>query len=163
MNRYKKQNRTTQQIKEEQINFLLEDVEKNLEEYKRALELKEKQLSDAKKILVSAKNSYDKTAVENKELNAYIQNIKQRFQNYQQQQQTQFLENQKNYYGKREPKRYKKVVYQEEPESEPELEEEEKLEDEIEEEPEIKKKRSEIRKNNNIFDYINKNAKRNKR
>ena len=49
MNRYKKQNRTTQQIKEEQINFLLEDVEKNLEEYKRALVLKEKQLSDAKK------------------------------------------------------------------------------------------------------------------
>ena len=140
MNRYKKQNRTTQQIKEEQINFLLEDVEKNLEEYKRALELKEKQLSDAKKILVSAKNSYDKTAVENKELKAYIQNIKQRFQNCQQQQQTQFLENQKNYYGKREPKRYKKVVCQEEPESKPELEEEEELEDEIEEEPEIKKK-----------------------
>ena len=140
MNRYKKQNRTTQQIKEEQISFLLEDDEKNLEEYKRALELKEKQLSDAKKILVSAKNSYDQTAVENKELKAYIQNIKQRFQNYQQQQQTQFLENQKNYYGKRKPKRYKKVVYQEEPESEPELEEEEELEDETEEEPEIKKK-----------------------
>ena len=48
MNRYKKQNRTNQQIKE-QINFVLEDVEKNLEEYKRTLELKEKQLSHAKK------------------------------------------------------------------------------------------------------------------
>ena len=101
MNRYKKQNRTTQQIKEEQINFLLEDVEKNLEEYKRALVLKEKQLSDAKKILASAKNSYDKTVAENKELKGYIQNINQRFQNYQQQQQqAQFLENQKKYYEK---------------------------------------------------------------
>ena len=49
MNRYKKINRTSQQIKEEQINFLLEDAEKNLEEYKKALELREKQLPDAKK------------------------------------------------------------------------------------------------------------------
>ena len=100
MNRYKKQNRTTQQIKEKQINFLLEDVEKNLEEYKRALVLKEKQLLDAKKILASVKNSCDKTVAENKELKGYIQNIKQRFQNYQQQQQAQFLENQKKYYEK---------------------------------------------------------------
>ena len=38
-----------QQIREAQINFSLEDVEKNLDEYKRALELKEKQLSDCKK------------------------------------------------------------------------------------------------------------------
>ena len=36
-------------MKEEQINFLLEDVEKNLEQYKNAIDLKEKQLSDAKK------------------------------------------------------------------------------------------------------------------
>ena len=78
-------------------------------------------MSDAKKILASAKNSYDKTVAENKELKAYIQNIKQRFQEYQQQQQARFLENQKNYYEKREPKSYKKVV---EPDSEPELEEE---------------------------------------
>ena len=38
-----------QQKKDEQINYLLADVEKNLEEYKFALEIKEKQLSDAKK------------------------------------------------------------------------------------------------------------------
>ena len=56
-------NRTAQQIKEEQINFLLEDVEKNLEEYKKALDLKE----------------YDKTVAENKELKIYIGNIKQRY------------------------------------------------------------------------------------
>ena len=36
---------------DEQINYLLADVEKNLEEYKIALDTKEKQLSDAKKYL----------------------------------------------------------------------------------------------------------------
>ena len=46
-------NKSSQQIQEKQINFLLEDVEKNLEEYKKALEIKDKQLSDVKK--------YDKT------------------------------------------------------------------------------------------------------
>ena len=53
------------------------------------------------------------------------------------------------------------MVYEEEPESDPEPEEEE--DEEIEEEPEIKnnKKRVEKRKSN-VFDYINKDAKRNK-
>ena len=118
---------------------MLEDIEKNLEEHKEVVDLKEKQLSDAKKILVSAKNSYDKTVAKNKELKAYIQNIKQHFQEYQEQQQACFLENQKNYYEKREPKRNKKVVYEEEPDSGPELKEEEYCADEIEE-PKIKKK-----------------------
>ena len=135
---------------------MLEDVEKNLEEYKTALKSREKQLSYAKKFLVSAKNSYDRTVAENKELKAYIQNIKQR-------QQAQFLENQKNYYEKTQPKRYKKVVYEEEPDSEPKLEEEEYCADKKEEEPKIKKsKKNEQKKNNNIFHYINKDAKRNK-
>ena len=44
-----RQNKTSQQIKEEEINFLFEDIEKNIDEYKRALELKDKQLSDIKK------------------------------------------------------------------------------------------------------------------
>ena len=148
MNKYKKTNRTSQQIKKEQINFLLEDVEKNLEEYKTALKSREKQLSYAKKFLVSAKNSYDRTVAENKELKAYIQNIKQR-------QQAQFLENQKNYYEKTQPKRYKKVVYEEKPDSEPELEEEEYCADKKEEEPEIKnkkrKKRAEKRKDFSLY------------
>ena len=73
MSNIRKPNRTSQQIKEEQINFLLEDIEKNLEEHKKVVDLKEKQLPDAKKILVSAKNSYDKTVAKNKELKAYIQ------------------------------------------------------------------------------------------
>ena len=50
-----KEFRSRQQIKDEQINHLLGDVEKNPEEQKNALELKEKQLSDAKKVLLSAK------------------------------------------------------------------------------------------------------------
>ena len=56
---------------------------------------------------MSPKNSYDKTVAENKELKAYIQNIKQRFQQYQQRQQAQFLEDQKTYYDKRPQKNIK--------------------------------------------------------
>ena len=44
-----KEFRSRQQVKDEQINYLLADVEKNLEEYKQAVEIKEKQISDAKK------------------------------------------------------------------------------------------------------------------
>ena len=50
MNRKLRPTRSTQQVREEQINFLLKDIEKNLEEYKKAIELKEKQLLDIKKI-----------------------------------------------------------------------------------------------------------------
>ena len=46
MNRRLTPTRLIQQIKEEEINFLLEDVEKNLEEYKKAIESRDKQLSD---------------------------------------------------------------------------------------------------------------------
>ena len=42
MSRRIRSNKTSQQIKEEQINFFLEDVEKKLDEYKRALEIKDK-------------------------------------------------------------------------------------------------------------------------
>lgn len=49
MTRRIRQNKTSQQIKEEEINFLLEDIEKNIDEYKTTLELKDKQLSDIKK------------------------------------------------------------------------------------------------------------------
>ena len=56
MSRRLRSNKSSQQIKEEQINFLLEDVEKNLDEYKKALELKDKQLSDVKKNTTKPKN-----------------------------------------------------------------------------------------------------------
>ena len=68
--------KSRQQVKDEQINHLLADIEKNLEEHKIGLETKEKQLSDAKKILLSAKQSYDKTLAENRDLKAYIENLK---------------------------------------------------------------------------------------
>ena len=115
--------RSRQQIKDDQINYLLGDLEKNLEEYRFALEAKEKQLSDARKILLSAKQSYDNVVKENTDLKAYIEKLKQHFQ----QQQVQFLKEQKDYYQES-PKKYKKVIYQEETESEPEFEEEEQEE-----------------------------------
>ena len=48
MNRKLRSTKSTQQIKDEQLSFLLEDVEKNLEEYKKAIKIKDKQLSDIK-------------------------------------------------------------------------------------------------------------------
>ena len=91
--------RSRQQIKDEQINYVLGDVEKNLEEYKKALELKEKQLSQAKKILLSAKQSYDKTVAENRDLKVYIENLKQHIQI----QHVQFLQKQRNYHQQKKP------------------------------------------------------------
>ena len=41
--------RSRQQVKDDQINYLLADVEKNLEEYKIALELKKKTIIRRKK------------------------------------------------------------------------------------------------------------------
>ena len=87
MNRKLRPTRSTQQTKEEQINFLLEDIEKNLEEYKKAIELKDKQLSDIKKLLKDAKKSYDSVVLENKQLKEYVANIKKRYQEYQHRQQ----------------------------------------------------------------------------
>ena len=75
MSRRIRQNQTTQQIKEEQINFLLDEVEKNLVEYKKALELKDKLLSDIKKFLQGAKKSYDSIVIENKELKNTLQTL----------------------------------------------------------------------------------------
>ena len=82
MNRRLRSNKSSQQIKEEQINFLLEDVEKNLDEYKKALELKDKQLSDVNRILQNAKISYNSVIRGNQELKKYIENIKIRYQQY---------------------------------------------------------------------------------
>ena len=157
-----------QHIKDEQINFLLGGVEKKLEEYRNALEQKENNFQTQKKIPVSAKQSYDKTVAENKELKAYIESLKRSFINQQQQQRAQFLEQQKNYYQQKKsiPKKYKMVVFEEESESEPEIEQEEDevFENEFEKEPEPKKisKRKSVASSSNIFDYINKNAKRHK-
>ena len=88
MSRRIRSTKSSQQIKEEQINFLLEEVEKNLDEYKKVLELKHEQLSDVKKILQNAKIRYDSVVRENQELKKYIENIKVRYQQYLQQHET---------------------------------------------------------------------------
>ena len=76
--------RNQQKLKDEQINYLLGDLEKSLEDYKQALEVREKQLLEAKKILLSAKESFDKLVADNRDLKAYVQNLKQQFQSEQQ-------------------------------------------------------------------------------
>ena len=101
------------QIKEEQINFLLEDVERNLEEYKKAIKRRDRQLADAKKILKNAKISYDSIIKENKQLKEYIANIKRRFNQCQQEEEEQNLLWEKVYF-QRSQKTSKKVVHEEE-------------------------------------------------
>ena len=75
-----------------------------------------------KRYLREQKNSYDSIVKENKQLE-YIINIKERFKQYQQQQQQQEFVREKEYFQQRPQKRYKKVVYEEETDSEPEAEE----------------------------------------
>ena len=98
--------RNQQKIKDEQINFLLGDLEKNLEQYREALENKEKQLSEAKRILIAANQSFDRVAQENRDLKAYIEQIKQQFQQQNQKQQLEFLKQQKSFYNNNRPKKY---------------------------------------------------------
>ena len=49
MNRKLRPAKSLYQLKDEQVNFLLENIEKNLEEYKKIVETKGKQLAEAKK------------------------------------------------------------------------------------------------------------------
>ena len=83
--------RNQQKIKDKQINYLLGDLEKNFGDYREAIEIKEKQLAEAKRILVAAKQSFDKVSQENRDLKAYTENLKLHFQ----QQQANFLNQQK--------------------------------------------------------------------
>ena len=76
MNRKLRPRKSPYQIKEEQVNFLLEHIDKNLEEYKKGVELRDNQLAEAKRVLKGAKNSYDLSVKENKQLEEYILNIK---------------------------------------------------------------------------------------
>ena len=86
MNRKLRPTKSPYQIKEKQVNFLLEDIEKNLEEHKKAAELRDNQFAEEKKVPKRAKNSYDLVVKENKQLKEYILNIKQKSRPYQQQQ-----------------------------------------------------------------------------
>ena len=93
MNRTLRPTRWTQQIKEEQINFLHEVVEKNLE-HKKAIELKDKQLCHINFFLQGTKKSYDIVISENTE---NVENIKQRYQQYQEQQQQEYFDREREY------------------------------------------------------------------
>ena len=90
--------KSSYQIKKEQVNFLLEDIGRNLKEYKKAIEIRDKQLADAKKILKNAKTSYDSIVRENKQLKEYFASIRQRFNQYQRQQEKQNLLREKEYF-----------------------------------------------------------------
>ena len=156
--------RNQQKIKDEQINFLLGNLEKNLEQYRESLENREKQLAEAKRISIAAKKSFDKINQENSDLKAYIAQIKNQFQQENKKQQQEFLKQQQSFYENIKPKKYKKVILEEESEneSEPEFEEETNFEtEETEETPQVKKPRKKI-KSSNVFEYINQNVKRHK-
>ena len=58
MNRKLRPVKSPYHVKNEQANFLLKDIEKNLEEYRKIIETKDKQLAEIKKILLGAKSSY---------------------------------------------------------------------------------------------------------
>ena len=87
---------------------MLEEIEQDVEQFKKIIDLKNKQLVDLKTILKLAKSSYQELTKENKQLKQYITNIKQK--QYQQQ----------KIYTR--PKKYKKVVYEEQTDSETEQE-----------------------------------------
>ena len=79
---------------------------------------------------MAAKQSFDKVAQENRDLKAYIENLKQHFQK----QQTDFLNQHRAFYSKKNtPKKYKRIVFEEENESENEPEFEKEGESENEE------------------------------
>ena len=75
---------------------MLEEIEQDVEQFKKIIDLKNKQLVDLKNIWKLAKSSYQELTKENKQLKQYMTNIKQ--QQYQQQ----------KIYTR--PKKYKKVV-----------------------------------------------------
>ena len=60
---------------------------------------------------------------ENKQAKEYIRNKKRRFNQYQWQQEEQNLLQEKEYFQRPQKKKYKKFVYKEETDSEPEIEE----------------------------------------
>ena len=147
--------RSQQRLKDEQINYLLSDLEKSLEQYREAVELRDKQIADAKKILLSAKQSYDSLAQENRKLKEYVAKAQQENQLRQQQ-----------LLARNRARNYKKVVLEEESdkESDTESEQEWDIVEHTAKAQQVKKPRKK-RQTANVFDYINNNnnAKRHKR
>ena len=143
--------RSQQKLKDEQINYLLSNLEKSLEQYRETVELRDKQIADAKKNLLSAQESYDKLSLENIKLKEYM--VKAQLENQQRQQQ--LLAQNKN---------YKKVVVEEESQKESDMESEQEYDiaEGAIKAQQVKNPRKK-RQTNNLFDYINNNAKKHKR
>ena len=77
MNRKLRPSKSAQQLKDEQINFMLEDIKKDIENFKLVISEKEKQLRDLKNILLAAIASYRKVTEENQQLKQLIVLIKE--------------------------------------------------------------------------------------
>ena len=89
MNRNLRPTKSAQQIKDEEIGPMLEEIKKDIENFKIMISEKDKQLQDLKNILQAAKTSYRKVTEENKQLKQHITIIKQKQHQRQQQEQQQ--------------------------------------------------------------------------
>ena len=72
MNRNLKPTKSVKQIKNEQIELMLAEIEKDIDSFKIVLNNKDKQLVDFKKLLKAAKTEYQKIVRENKYFKEYI-------------------------------------------------------------------------------------------
>ena len=84
---------------------------KKIEEYEKAIALRDNQIAEAKKILQGAKKTYNSVVQENQQLKEYINNIKKRYQEHLKQQEQKEFSRQKNYFrAQPPPKKYKKYT-----------------------------------------------------
>lgn len=72
MNRKLKPTKSTTQARDKQVALILEEFEKDIENFKIAIQNKDKQLADLEKILKAAKDEYKKLTKENEYLTEYI-------------------------------------------------------------------------------------------
>ena len=77
MNRELRPTRSMQQLKDEQVNLMFEEIEKDIENIKLVISEKDKQLRDLKNTLFAAKAGYGKVTEENQQLKHRIVLIKE--------------------------------------------------------------------------------------
>ena len=111
MNRNLRPTKSAQQIKDEETGPMLEEIKKDIENFKIMISEKDKQLQDLKNILQAVKTSCRKVTEENKQLKQHVTIIKQKQHQRQQQEQQQQQQQQQAYFSR--PKEHKKVVYEE--------------------------------------------------
>ena len=74
MSRRNRPTKTNEQIRNEQVSFVLGELEKDIENFRLAIEKKGEQLQKFSKILKATKIEYQKIYKENSELKNYISN-----------------------------------------------------------------------------------------